>query len=197
MTLKSALKVLLSSLLLFMYSASEGHIPLIDARPSGPVSLTDDLKSLKAEVLSYRTWTKVIPDPVLMDPASAFDCSAPGGRSGPHSNKYVLVYVNDIGRPAMMSDKHPRFPAGSIIVKAKLSDKTSHGTPELLTIMIKRAEGYDPANGNWDYLVAEGDVSRVERPSNVKSCQACHARHKGTDYVSRMYLPESVREKLR
>jgi hypothetical protein len=95
-----------------------------------------------------------------------------------------------------MSEKHPRFPEGSIIVKAKSSEETS-GLPELLTIMVKRGEGYDQRNGNWEYLVMAGDGSKVERPTNVESCQHCHLTSKDTDYVSRVYLPNAVREKLR
>jgi hypothetical protein len=160
-------------------------------------SQASDLESLKTDLTRYRTWTLVNPQPVLMDPVLSAACAAANIRVGsPHSNKYISVYVNDLGRKAMMFEKYPKFPQGSIIVKAKSSGETS-GHPELLTIMVKQSEGYDQGNGNWEYLVMDGDGSRVERPTNVESCQACHLAHKETDYVSRVYLPKAVREKLR
>ena len=164
---------------------------------SGARRQSDDIESLKAELAKYRNWTLVNPQPVLMDPIVAVACAAPSiGTPSPHSNKYVLVYVNEAGKAAMMSEKHPRFPPGAIIVKEKFSEETNR-LPELLTIMVKRAEGFDPGNGNWEYWVAEGDLSRVQRPGNVKSCQGCHLAKKETDYVSRIYLPKEIREKLK
>ena len=96
----------------------------------------------------------------------------------------------------MMSEMYPKFPQGSIIVKAKSSGEANR-PPELLTIMVKQGEGYDQGNGNWEYLVMDGSASKVERPTNVESCRACHLARKETDYVSRAYLPKTVREKLR
>src|SRR5262245_42191739 len=120
---------------------------------AAPDSASTDLESLRAQLSKHRTWTLVNPGPVMMDAVLAVDCAAPNlGTNSPHSNKYVSVYVNDAGRAAMMSERYPRFPQGSIIVKEKLSDKTS-GVPELSTVMVKRGDGYDQANGNWEYLV--------------------------------------------
>ena len=155
------------------------------------------LESVRTQLSTYKTWTLVNPEPVLMDPIVAADCAAPNlGARSPHSNKYVAVYVNDAGRHAMMFEKYPSFPEGSIIVKEKLDSKTSQ-VPELLTIMIKRGEGYDPGNGNWEYLVMDGRGSRVEKPASVEKCQSCHLVNKRTDYVSRIYLPKEIREKLK
>ncbi|HST20825.1 MAG TPA: cytochrome P460 family protein [Blastocatellia bacterium] len=184
------LKTIICILLVLSFCALER----VDSQVSAP---SDDLESLKAELSKYKTWTLVNPKPVLMDPVVAVACAAPNTSApNPHSNKYIRVYVNEVGSAAMMSEKHPRFPQGSIIVKEKLSEATSR-LPELLTIMVKRNEGYDQGNGDWDYLVVNGDGSRVERPTNVRSCQACHLAHKESDYVSRIYLPKDIREKLK
>jgi cytochrome P460 len=197
MILRMGLKTLICILLVLLFCAVKRAGSLNNALCYAPSPQPDDLESLKAELSKYRTWTLVNPQPVLMDPVVATDCAAPNIRTpSPHSNKYILVYVNGVGRAAMMSEKYPRFPPGSIIIKEKLSEKTSR-LPELLTIMVKRSEGYDQGNGNWDYLVVDGDSSRVERPTNVRSCQACHLAHKETDYVSRIYLPKGIREKLK
>ena len=197
MIFRMGLKTVICVLLALLFCAVERVNYLSNAQASAPGSQSDDLESLKAELSKYRTWTLVNAEPVLMDPVVAVACAAPNTSApNPHSNKYIRVYVNEAGSRAMMSEKHPRFPQGSIIVKEKLSEATSR-LPELLTIMVKRNEGYDQGNGDWDYLVVNGDGSRVERPTDVRSCQACHLAHKESDYVSRIYLPKDVREKLK
>ena len=197
MIFRTALKTIICILLVLLFCAVKEAGSLNNAQYSAPGPPSDDFESLKAELSKYRTWTLVNPQPLLMDKVVATACAAPNiSTPSPHSNKYILVYVNDVGKAAMMSEKHPKFPPGSIIVKEKLSEKINR-LPELLTIMVKRSEGYDQANGNWDYLVVDGDSSRIERPANVRSCQTCHLAHKETDYVSRIYLPKDVREKLK
>lgn len=197
MMFKPGLKTISCILLVLLFCAARWAGSLNEAQYSASGLQASDLESLKAELSRYRTWTLVNPQPVLLDPVLAADCAAANIRvRSPHSNKYISVYVNDVGRTAMMSEMYPRFPQGSIIVKAKSSGETSR-LPELLTIMVKRGEGYDQGNGNWEYLVMDGNGSRVERPANVESCQVCHLARKETDYVSRVYLPKAVREKLR
>ena len=194
---KPGLTTISCILLTMLFCGAKWAGSLSEAQSSASGSRASDLDQLKAELSRYKTWTLVNPQPALLDPVLAADCAAPSIRvRNPHSNKYISVYVNDAGRTAMMSEKYPRFPSGSIIVKAKSSEETS-GLPELLTIMVKRGEGYDQGNGNWEYLVMDGDGSKVERPTNVESCQRCHLARKDTDYVSRVYLPNSIREKLR
>src|SRR5436190_3510813 len=194
---KTGLKTISCLLAVLLFCAANWAGSLNKAQYSASGLQASDLESLKEELLGYRTWTLVNPRPVLMDAVVAADCAAPNIRSrSPHSNKYISVYVNDVGRTAMMAERYPRFPQGSIIVKAKSSEGTG-GLPELLTIMVKRGKGYDQGNGNWEYLVMDGNGSRVERPANVESCQRCHLAHKDSDYVSRVYLPRTVREKLR
>src|SRR6266853_526397 len=99
------------------------------------------------EIEGYKDWAKVNAMPQLMPKRVAAACAAAlmgsidvNSASNPHLDKYFTVYVNDIGRPAMFSQKNPRFPEGSVIVKEKLSAKDSQ-TPELLTVMIKREQG--------------------------------------------------------
>jgi hypothetical protein len=197
MILKMSLKpVVLVLMALLPYTVEQPDSP-DKAQQSDSEAQPDDLGVLRAEVSKYKTWTRANPQPVLMDPVTAVDCASPGFRSGPHANKYILVYVNEVARSAMMTERYPKFPPGSIIVKEKLGEKSANALPELLTIMVKRNSGYDTGNGDWDYLVADGFVARFERPVNVKSCQTCHLRHRDTDYVSRQYLSESTREKLR
>ena len=143
------------------------------------------------EIRNYRAWTRVNPEPVNMDPAVAAMCAAPTrtqADKNPHRNKFITVYVNEAGRGAMMKRTNPVFPRGSVIVKEKLAAKDST-SPELLTVMIKRERGFNPASGDWEYLVVNGEGTRVEERGKLSSCQTCHVMNKSTDYIFRNYLP--------
>ena len=161
------------------------------AQPSNPPAP----KYVK-EIDGYRNWTKVNSTPQLMPGRVAAACaiwrSSTGvvidGSDNPHRNKYFTVYVNDIGREAMLKHKNPNFPEGSVIVKEKLSAQDSQA-PELLTVMIKQKKGFNPANGDWEYMVVDGKGETVQGRGNLENCQRCHIDKQKTDYIFRTYLP--------
>lgn len=167
------------------FSSPAVHPP---TRPGNPVK----------EIAGYRGWSKVNPEPQLMLDRTALDCAAPSSAApkNPHSNKYVTVYVNDSGRKAMLEQLNPAFPEGSVIVKEKLPDKSSQA-PELLTVMIKRGKGFNPTNGDWEYMVVDGTGTTVQARGRLENCQSCHIGKPGTDYVFRTYLPSEILNKLK
>jgi hypothetical protein len=112
------------------------------------------------------------------------------------ANKWVTVFVNKIGERAMLHQKKPAFPQGTLIVKEKLPDPQS-SSPELLTVMLKRESGYNPAGGNWEYLVLDGAGKQIQARGKLENCQSCHAQWKGTDYVSRAYLDTATTRSLK
>jgi hypothetical protein len=185
--------IFLAALLLVCASlaASQQQEPARNAESSG-----------RELVKGYRQWTRVNPIPDLVAARIAIQCApatvaqASMERGSPHRDKFVTVYVNDSGRRAMMEEKHPHFPLGSIIVKEKLPSKDSK-TPELLTVMVKREAGYDPLNGDWEYMALDGAGKTVQARGRLEKCQACHLMVKDTDYISRSYLPREVWEKLK
>ena len=152
------------------------------------------------EIAGYRDWFKVNRTPAVMQARTALDCAAPTsgnriyGPANPHHEKYITVYVNELGRTAMMEQAKPSFPEGSVIVKEKLPDKSSQ-TPELLTVMIKRAKGFNNDNGDWEYMVTDGSGTKVEAQGKLENCQGCHQANRGKDYVFRTYLPNDVQLK--
>lgn len=151
------------------------------------------------EIAGYRGWSKVNTEPQLMPDRTAVLCAAPSSPTtpkNPHTNKYVTVYVNDIGRKAMLEQSNPNFPEGSVIVKEKLPNKASQ-EPELLTVMIKRGKGFNPTSGDWEYMVVDGTGTMVQARGKLESCQACHTGNSRTDYVFRTYLPNEVLNKLK
>jgi hypothetical protein len=95
-----------------------------------------------------------------------------------------------------MSKKNPHFHIGSIIVKEKLPTKDSN-KPELLTVMVKRSKGYNPNNGDWEYIALDGSGKEIKASGKLYNCQNCHLSVKETDFVFRSYLPSEIREILR
>lgn len=152
------------------------------------------------EIAGYRGWFKVNPTPEVMQARTAVLCAAPGGvaktfgPTNPHHEKYITVYVNDVGRKAMMEQAKPSFPEGSVIVKEKLPNKSSE-TPELLTVMIKRGQGFNNESGDWEYMVVDGSGTKVEAQGKLENCQGCHQANQQMDYVFRTYLPYDVKLK--
>lgn len=156
------------------------------------------------EIEGYKNWAKVNSVPQLMPERVAADCylwQSPGGvivngESNPHRDKYFTVYVNEVGRRAMLNQKKPKFPEGSVIVKEKLPAKDSR-TPELLTVMIKQKQGFNPASGDWEYMVVDGTGTKLQGRGDLQNCHACHLANQKTDYIFRTYLPNDVASKLK
>jgi hypothetical protein len=168
------------------------------AQEKATVKSLFDANSLHSQILKYKTWTAVNPEPANLDAMVGAACaSAVKPIVSPHANNFVRVYVNDVGRTAMLEANNPQFPAGTIIVKEKLPNKTSN-TPEFFTVMVKRESAYDPDNGNWQYLIMESDMAKLEKPSDVENCRSCHTTwSKRSDFVSRIYLSPAQRLKLK
>lgn len=57
--------------------------------------------------------------------------------------------------------------------------------------MHKRAKGYDPRSGDWEYAVVHGDRSEVEAQGKLASCRSCHAFARETGFVFGSYRHKS------
>jgi hypothetical protein len=156
--------------------------PTLEARDSS-VSLID----------GYKKWAKVNPAPFRVSSVIAFLCGRPSPQQVAkiqaeedkdphkiHSNEtndslsaFISVYVDSLAADAMLHQKTPYYPVGSVIVKEKLLTADSK-SPVLLTVMEKREKGYNP-----------------------ESCQSCHVRYKDDDYVTRTYLSDELQQKLK
>jgi hypothetical protein len=185
----------------FGIAALQANPPHNAATTTGDVNIT-----------GYKIWIRVNPKPHKVSAAAAVLCAAtPEERilatPNPHVDapehptllrweKFVTVYVNEIAEHAMMHQKIPMFPQGSVIIKEKLAHPEST-SPELLTVMCKREAGYHPAGGDWEYLVLDGSGRHIQAQGRLQTCQACHAQWKETDYVSRAYLANTVRRNLK
>ena len=202
--MKTGRKIVVASLVLLALVCVVFHLTSSQAReesrelpPTAEMS-APDLKDIR----DYKTWTRVHATPLLLPAPLDALCRMPTPKdsvetsSNPHRRKYFTVYVNEIGRQAMMSEMKPAFPVGSIIVKEKLLAIDS-ALPELLTVMVKREKGFNRESGDWEYLVVNGEQTEIEGRGKLANCQSCHAIKSETDYVFRSYLPEDVRQSLR
>ena len=123
----------------------------------------------------------------LMDYAAATDCrpAFDATTPGPHDDKAIHVYTNADGF-APMWDPYQPFPVGSLIVKEKLAPATPT-EPELFTGMLKRAEGFAPEVGDWEFFTVDGTAENVTARGKLESCIGCHQEYKDSDFVTKSY----------
>ncbi|HKQ67682.1 MAG TPA: cytochrome P460 family protein, partial [Polyangiaceae bacterium] len=65
-----------------------------------------------------------------------------------------------------------RFPEGAVLVKRHTD--ASSGAPGPIFAMIKRARGFFPDGGDWEYLATSAKGSIDER-GPLAPCARCHA----------------------
>ena len=145
----------------------------------------------------YHKWRRVNAEPYYVAPIPAAACAAAVVRSdddaNPHLAKYIVVYVNRKGAHTLYDAERKSFPVGSMIVKEKHPARDSK-TPELLTAMVKREAGYNPDNGDWQYVALSGDATKVTASGKLENCQSCHESVKDQDYVFGDYVPKQTRK---
>jgi hypothetical protein len=143
----------------------------------------------------YRNWLRANKKPVRMQASISAMCAPAAAarqkNDGPHNDKFIVVYVNRPGQKGMMEELHPRFPEGSVIVKEKLTSAGST-SPELLTAMLKREKGFNPAGNDWEFFVLSGDAKTIREQGKLENCLACHTAKRNDDFVFRNYLPSDV-----
>jgi hypothetical protein len=89
----------------------------------------------------------------------------------------------------MLSKGPSKFPVGAIIVREKLS-KEGGERPELLAVMIKRAAGFNPAGGDWEFLTVDGGLSKIRERQKKGSCLQCHSSQRDADFVFTLPQPK-------
>jgi len=154
---------------------------------------------------NYQDFERITPTPVLADPTLLVACTTLTqagidqqlAKEGPHALIKISIFMNQTAAQAFRA-KDPRYPVGSIVVKEKaLSgfgpirgkyrlDEPSERTDTLARMagsggMIKRAPGYDPAHGDWEYFYFT-DPKIVEH-GKIATCVECHERARTTDRV--------------
>jgi hypothetical protein len=133
------------------------------------VSTKPKAHTILESVKGYRTWDKANPKPVRL--STILDGLCRGvmpeehefyEKQNPHFDRYLTVFVNDIGKDAMM--KGGTFPVGSVIVKEKqhgtITEKPN-GKPIMSTVMVKREKGYNPTCGDWEFAALDATGTKT------------------------------------
>jgi hypothetical protein len=99
-----------------------------------------------------------------------------------HDASFGVVYANDPAREALANEGRTKFPVGSIIVREKLASAEAT-QPELVAVMLKRTPGFNPEGGDWEFLTADGMLTKVGARQRKGSCLECHSSQVERDFV--------------
>lgn len=89
--------------------------------------------------------------------------------------RYLQDWLNPSARDAFQTKTTP-FPVGAAIVKEKLStDAAGKLVLAARGLMIKRATGFDPAHGDWEFGYWEPATGMSSGEQTARHCGGCHA----------------------
>lgn len=161
--------------------------------PNKPAS-----ESIKPEDIAktYRTMVAMTKKPVYVDPMLAMLCRGANQNdideakkhNGPHAYTQVMIYMNNSAAEAF-NHAAKEYPAGAIVVKEKHgmlyaggpAGRRDQRTLDGVGGMIKRAKGFDPEHGDWEFFYYT-DPAKIES-GKIASCVNCHASAAGSDHV--------------
>jgi hypothetical protein len=125
----------------------------------------------------YQDWMKINDEPVTGDEFGVL------GEAHEGAEGFREIYINDAGKKVSKGkDKFP-YPGGTIIVKESYSNNNGgKGDLNSLTVMIKRATGYDVEHGNWEYMMVSPD-NEVMAQGRLEMCISCHSAVSDSDWV--------------
>ena len=181
----------LALFLLFLTCAGCANSSVDDANGDGKPEEAVDIAQIARE---YKTLKLMTPETVFVNPTLAMLCVGPSKEMvdavqvdyGPHANCGVRIYMNEIA--AVAFEENAKYPVGAVIVKEKqmLGYRTKDETEWAATGsgvggMIKRAIGFSPDGGDWEYFYFE-NTDAIES-GRLDSCIQCHAKAKNTDFV--------------
>ncbi len=137
-------------------------------------------KTKVSDLEGYPMWVSVTDEPVTGDMSGVLG-PAHEGEEG-----WRMVYANKPAAKVMKSENYP-FPVGAIIVKEAYPDENG-GAGDLasITVMIKRANGYDPDHKNWEYMMLTPMMKVANdgmAQGKIEMCIGCHAEVEDKDYV--------------
>jgi hypothetical protein len=166
-------------------------------KPAPNAAAPPSAESKLPGISKYRTWQPINAEPYRASTTVSALCAAPNPartaemirkerERNPHADYHVRVYVTPSAREAFRW-KNADLPVGTTVVKEKLPSATATA-PELLTVMVKRAKGYEPQGGDWQYYVLDGTGTKILADSRLKLCRDCHQSRKAQGYLFRDYV---------
>lgn len=137
-------------------------------------------------------WPAVTDKPILVNPLMTMQCLRPTvERHGPHLKPAIVVRTNPEAFDAFCAKQSP-MPVGTVVLKEKHENENASDRANEFGAMIKRAPGYDPEHGDWEYVYGSILPKLTLERGKLANCIACHdAYAKKNDYLFRSYLPEA------
>lgn len=159
--------------------------------PNAPISVTKD------NVFKfYKDFKRLTKEPQHVDPEMTDLCrpvyppdfyEKSKFRSGPHYRALVHYHANSTATAAL-AKALKILPEGSVLLKEKLignwDDITKAPAVNGIGGMIKRAAGFDPEHGDWEYFYA--DKTTPFTMGKLKNCAECHGKAKDDDHLFRV-----------
>ncbi len=160
------------------------------AAPNAPMRMDDRVLGMTGAAamagIADTDESKFGPLEVGADHAAWFRAARAPFLSPTHGNRFVEVFVNDLGRAAYYTDAD--FPVGTVIVKT--SRENDAGRPGdasgPIFVMEKRALGHAPDHDDWSYAIhwaspTERQLAQLGGPiywrgasPKVGYCSKCH-----------------------
>ncbi|MDQ3231724.1 MAG: cytochrome P460 family protein [Pseudobdellovibrionaceae bacterium] len=106
-----------------------------------------------------------------------------------HGGIWVRAYLNPVAAEHAMKNDNPfPMPEGTILAKAVVASNSTPATAATrVYFMKKEAKGFDAANGDWSYGLANLKAGKLTYDSSIKPtqdfCVACHTKFAAYDYV--------------
>ena len=95
---------------------------------------------------------------------------------------YGAVYANPVASRALKAWGRPKLPVGSVIVRETLA-KPGDEKPVLVVAMVKRAPGFNPKGGDWEFLTIEPSPTKIKTRQKKGSCLDCHSSQRESDFI--------------
>ena len=148
------------------------------------------LSELQSILDSYHSFAPQTPEPVSVSGYLFGLCRSPTLpeteflKSIHGDGRYLQDWANPLAAQALASEQPVTFPVGAVIVKEKYAGpKTLQPDLVAIGLMIKRAPGFDSAQGDWDYAYYEPALGIVQTEEQSAYCAKCHAGAAATDFV--------------
>lgn len=139
---------------------------------------------------TYRTFAAQTPGPVNVSGYIFGLCRLPTLRETEFeasihgTERYLQDWANALAAQGIAAQGAPAFPVGAVIVKEKYAGPDPAQADRVaIALMIKRAPGFDPEHGDWDYAYYEPALGIVQTAEQSAYCAQCHAGAAATDFV--------------
>jgi Cytochrome P460 len=102
-----------------------------------------------------------------------------------HEIAFGAVYMNEPAQAALLQSRQRIFAEGAVIVRERMETETA--SPELLAVMIKRRRNFNPAANDWEFVLLNGNATKIKKREKTGACQRCHAIAASNDFVFANY----------